>query len=91
MRPADAAAHHMVAGSAPDAQAAREILSKYGIGINDAENGMFLPMQKHAGMHTTKYYDAVNRALEHVGSREEAIQSLEFGRKRPVKAGRFPE
>jgi RHS repeat-associated protein len=43
VRPADAAAHHIVAGSAQGAAAARAALQRLGIDINDAVNGVFLP------------------------------------------------
>jgi hypothetical protein len=39
-------AHHMVAFKDERASAARAILKKFGIGINDAENGVFLPASK---------------------------------------------
>ena len=37
------AAHHIVAGKAPSAEAARQILLEYGVDIDDAANGVFLP------------------------------------------------
>ena len=37
------AAHHIVAGTARLAQDARDVLYKFGVGINDAVNGVFLP------------------------------------------------
>jgi len=40
------AAHHIVAGSSKKAEEARKILSKYNIGINSAENGIFLPIKE---------------------------------------------
>jgi len=36
-------AHHIVAGKAPSAEAARQILLEYGVDIDDAANGVFLP------------------------------------------------
>ena len=72
-RPADSAAHHIVAGSDARAAEARAILQQEGIGINDAENGVFLPKnssvpnptgaQVHSTVHTNIYYNAVNSAL----------------------------
>ena len=35
------AAHHIVAGKAPSAEAARQILLEYGVDIDDAANGVF--------------------------------------------------
>ena len=42
-RPAESAAHHIVAGGAAAAAQARAVLQRFGIGINDAANGVFLP------------------------------------------------
>ncbi len=76
LRPAGSAAHHIVAGAAPGAQAARETLARLGIGINDAANGVFLPAAQHAALHTTEYYTAVNKALAQVKTKDEAIKVL---------------
>jgi hypothetical protein len=45
VRPENSAAHHIVAGGAPnaDAEETRELLRKAGIDINEASNGVFLP------------------------------------------------
>jgi RHS repeat-associated protein len=75
-RPAGAVTHHIVAGRAADAARAREVLAKYGIGINDAANGAFLEPAKHARLHTKAYYRHVNEQLIGVQSREEAIEVL---------------
>jgi hypothetical protein len=39
-------AHHIVAGGFEDADPARQVLQKFGIGINEASNGVFLPADK---------------------------------------------
>ena len=76
------AAHHIVAGSAKGAEKAREILKKFGIGINDAANGVFLSTIQgtsgayHPGLHTAKYYDAVNQMLGKAKNKDEAIKIL---------------
>jgi len=79
------AAHHIVAGSSPKAAEARAILQKYGIDINDAANGVFLPMAKevaegayHPSLHTNKYYDEINSLLSDVTSKQEALDVLEY-------------
>lgn len=86
------AAHHIVAGSAPEAQEAREILEKYGIDINSAENGVFLPTVKgvssaayHPSLHTTLYYRIVNRLLRNASSREDVIDILDSIREELLK------
>jgi hypothetical protein len=42
-RVADVCAHHIVASGHPDAYRSRRMLFGWGIGINDADNGVFLP------------------------------------------------
>jgi RHS repeat-associated protein len=76
-RPAGSAAHHIVAGSAQGAAAARATLQRLGIGINDAANGVFLSGAEHAGVHTAEYYAAVNQALSGATTRAEAEQILQ--------------
>jgi hypothetical protein len=88
-RPAGAAAHHIAAGSAQGAAEARAVLRKFGIGINDSANGVFLAGAQHAGVHTAEYYAAVNRALATATSRaqaEQILESLGIG----LKNGTFP-
>ncbi|TAL80476.1 MAG: hypothetical protein EPN75_07110 [Beijerinckiaceae bacterium] len=89
VRPAGSAAHHIVAGSAPDALAARTVLQNYGIGINDAENGVFLPAEQHARLHTNAYYNAVNNALANAKSQDDVIRILGTIKSR-LKSGGFP-
>ena len=75
-------AHHIVALKALAAEPAREVLTRFGIGINSAINGVFLPATKavagssnailHRPMHTEAYYRAVNEALLRARSRAQA-------------------
>jgi hypothetical protein len=89
VRPAESAAHHIVAGSAQGAALARTTLQNLGIGINDAANGVFLKGVDHAGVHTAEYYDAVNKALSGVTTKAEAEQVLKsIGQK--LQAGTYP-
>jgi len=88
VRPSDSAAHHIVAGRVPLAAEARSILQSEGIGINDAENGVFLPKdttvpnssgaQVHSTVHTNIYYNAVNAALRNAapGTVAEVLQDI---------------
>lgn len=57
----------------PVCQDIRDLLSNNGIGINDAENGVYLPTRKvtknlneayHPEIHTKNYYENVNDVLE---------------------------
>lgn len=79
------AAHHIVAGSSPKATEARAILQKYGVDINDAANGVFLPTQKgvsnsayHPSLHTNAYYDKVNKLLSEATCKEDVLDILEY-------------
>jgi|CZKV01.1.fsa_nt_gi RHS repeat-associated protein len=87
-RPLDSAAHHIVAGNDPRAAQARAILQNEGIGINNVENGVFLPQNTsslnplgaavHSIIHTDVYYDAVNAALQNaqVGTVGDVLQDI---------------
>jgi hypothetical protein len=98
-RPEGYAAHHIVAGRDPPAEFARIVLRKFGIGINDAENGVFLPANKatqviagetiHSTLRSYKYYDAVNDALEKAKTKQEAIDTLARIRQ-ALQAGDYP-
>jgi hypothetical protein len=88
-RPPGSAAHHIVAGSAPGADVARAVLSKFGIGINEAANGVFLPGAQHAALHTNEYYTAVNAALQGATTRQQALNTLQSVGQ-ALQAGKFP-
>ena len=77
-RPPGTAAHHMVAGgrNLPAVHASRAILQKFGIAINDAENGVFLPLKTHYSIHTNAYYKAVEYELSTATTREDVIDVL---------------
>ena len=79
------AAHHIVAGNSPKAAEARAILQKYGVDINDAANGTFLPTVKdvaegayHPSLHTNAYYDKINKLLSEATCKEDVLDILEF-------------
>jgi hypothetical protein len=98
-RPTGYAAHHIAAGNAERAEFARGILQKFNISINDVSNGVFLPANRatqviagktiHSTLHTKKYYDAVNEALENATTRQEAIAILQ-GIGRALQSGDYP-
>ena len=78
------AAHHIVAGRAPGAQSARDILEKFKVDINNAVNGVFLPTTKdttestyHPSLHTNKYYDKVNNLLNKATSKDDVLDILD--------------
>jgi A nuclease family of the HNH/ENDO VII superfamily with conserved AHH len=78
------AAHHIVAFGDKRAAGAQEILKNFGIGINDAANGVFLPHRErndklgahHRSVHTKRYYLEVDEWLQRARTREEAIAIL---------------
>lgn len=96
-RQAGEAAHHIVAKAANAAEPARQALTRAGVRINDAVNGVFLPAAKdyvgqamnHLTLHTREYYDAVNRAMQNVQTRQEAVEVLTSIRDRLLN-GSFP-
>jgi len=88
-RPPGSAAHHIVAHSARDAAPARGVLQKFGININEAANGVFLPSAQHSALHTQEYYTRVNTALTSATTREQAINALQsIGQ--ALQSGTFP-
>lgn len=73
-RPGNVCAHHIVALGDPEARSSRALLFGWGIGINDADNGVFLPSKKgglldypdaarHTPRHEPAYHLAVFRTL----------------------------
>jgi antitoxin component of RelBE/YafQ-DinJ toxin-antitoxin module len=86
IKPPGAAVHHIVARTAKKAREAREVLQKYGIDMDDAVNGVFLPAARkspnpasasvHSTLHTDKYYKAVNELLLEANTRAEVVERL---------------
>jgi len=77
------AAHHIVAGNDSRALVSREILAQFGIDINDANNGVFLPTvdgvsnaTNHRIIHTDAYHQEVFRQLSYATTKQEAINIL---------------
>jgi RHS repeat-associated protein len=83
------AAHHMVAGDDLRAKPARDILEKHRIGINSAENGIYLkhidpnsaqPGAYHRIIHTDAYYRDVNTRIQRadrLGGKSGVLKELE--------------
>jgi len=102
-RPKEADAHHIVAQEDRRAVRSRGFLVNWGIGINDADNGVFLPRYAHTKIttlpdapshqviHTDLYYLSVTMRLQIV-----AKDTVEAGRgmlreiKSEIVAGKFP-
>ncbi|MFF3467684.1 ricin-type beta-trefoil lectin domain protein [Streptomyces sp. NPDC002619] len=98
-RPADTAAHHIVASTSQKAAAARQQLAKFGIDINDASNGVFLPRGSasanptgasvHSRIHTDDYYSYVNDLIGGARNANEARDVLGHLR-RQLQGGYWP-
>lgn len=96
-RPPGAAAHHIVAGKAAAAAKARDVLQRFGIGINDAVNGLFLPTMRsspnpsgaavHSTLHTKRYYNTVNQILDVARTRAEVEAILRALRESLLSGG----
>jgi hypothetical protein len=80
-RPPNVAAHAIVSGDKPEAKAARKILAKWKIRIDDPDNGVFLPRDvrfiphpdlpdaaNHAMVHSDEYYVNITAMLEQTTS-----------------------
>ena len=92
-RPANSAAHHIVGDTSKRAQAARDILNKHGIGVDDAVNGVFLPNRNnidnmpgilHNGKHPNRYFDRVNNIIieaDELGGKQSVLEALDDIRK----------
>ena len=78
------AAHHIVAGGDRNAKESRKILKSFGIDINDASNGVFLPCVKgaptkatyHPSLNTKVYNQNVYKMLKNAKSKEQVISIL---------------
>ena len=83
-KPPNTAAHHIVPENDKEAQDARDIMNKYGIDINGADNGVFLPTKNnggvdpgitHNGRHPKDYTRIINQKI---------VQADLFGGKQAV-------
>lgn len=98
-RPGAACAHHIVALTDKEARRSRDRIFKFGIAINDADNGVFLPRHSvglpgypkaahHSPYHSPRYHGEVWLRLrtrsEETGTREELK-----GMKADLLAGRM--
>lgn len=80
-------AHHIVAHGDQRAKNALDILKKFGMGVDEAVNGVFLPGFKrspnlqgkavHSTVHTNAYYIAVESRLAGAQTQAEVIKILQ--------------
>jgi len=85
-RPTNSCAHHIVALRDLEASQSRALLFRWGIGINDADNGVFLPVK---GVQLQGYPNATYHSPHHAATYQLTVYSqlrrekeLEGGRKR---------
>ncbi len=104
-RPDHVCAHHIVARGEPDALPSRDLLYGWGIGINDADNGVFLPRYKdvkveelpkathHGTLHKSLVYCArVHRRLTNLpdGATQEMSRKALRRMREEMTQGIFP-
>ncbi len=102
-RPANACAHHIVALKHEDAELARRRLFGWSIGINDADNGVFLPRwankplashpnaPQHEPVHSPLYFSTVYARLRSAEAKDsEAGRARLKTIKAQLQAGSFP-
>lgn len=95
-QPPNVAAHAIVSGSHPEAKAARKILAKFKIRIDDPDNGVYLPRDArfiphekmpdaacHSKVHTGEYYINVTNILNTATSELESGIALKLIAKKP--------
>jgi hypothetical protein len=83
-RPGGTQAHHIIGGSTEYGKLAQDRLSRLGVDLNSAANGVFLPGcgkskaigMVHCGSHTKEYDQAVLRRLESATDEVSAINIL---------------
>ncbi|MEU9704817.1 AHH domain-containing protein [Streptomyces sp. NPDC047981] len=88
-----------MAGNSPKAAPARVQLDRFGIGVNDAENGVWLPrsssspnphgLSVHSTIHTNEYYAYVNDLMSGARNRSEALDVIDHVR-RQLQGGGWP-
>ncbi len=90
-KPLNTATHAIVSGAHPRAEAARKILARFKIRVDDPHNGVFLPQSSryiphpempdavnHAGVHTKEYYVNVTTILRQTNSAMECRVALKL-------------
>ena len=90
-RPPNVAAHAIISGAHPEATAARKVLAKFKIRIDDPDNGVYLPRDSrfiphekmpaaanHAQVHTDEYYINVTNILNTAKSPAQCRMALKL-------------
>lgn len=95
-------AHHIVPGGHRSASEARAILKKFNIGVNSAENGVFLSgsragsikdffslSHRGSGLHSNSSIRSVTEMLRNAKTRDQAVEVLNSVRE-AIKSGTLP-
>jgi hypothetical protein len=104
-RPPNHEPHHVVPANDPRGARATEILEEAGIGVDDAQNGVWLPRTSagastpggiqaeaatsHDSVHTTRYFTELTERLERAREADRVAEEMEFIRLE-LQLGRFP-
>ncbi|RBQ20021.1 hypothetical protein DP939_09320 [Spongiactinospora rosea] len=91
--------HHIMVGNLLKAVSIKTVLGKFGTGVNDAENGGWLPLSSrspnptgasvHSRIHTNDYYDYVNDLMGEARTQQEAFDIIGHVRKQ-LQGGYWP-
>jgi hypothetical protein len=98
-QPPGTAAHHIIgwgAGASPNSPEflqrvaeARRTLDRYGVDVDSAANGAFLPLDVHRHLHTKAYWTEVTRRLSDASSKDDVVDILHDIRQELID-GTFP-
>lgn len=83
--PPGTAAHHIVACFDKRAEGPRRVLERFGVHINAAANGVYLPQRRHStapglyhpSLHTDAYHDEVFARLAAATTRRHVLEILD--------------
>jgi len=86
------AAHHIVHSTFdnPFARASREILGKFGIDINNANNGVFVSASQNSKFNAAPYMEKVYNLLKGSTSQQQVIQNLNSMRDQIISGTFYP-
>jgi hypothetical protein len=92
--PSSEEVHHIVPSTHREAELAREILDRFGIDINSADNGIVLTQSQHVGhgLHTDKAIRAVYDRLQQAEASGQRARIMDALQKiaQQIQAGAFP-
>src|SRR5262245_21561980 len=75
-KPIGTETHHVVPFSDRRAEPARKIMSKYGVSLEDADNGAWLSREYHDTLSRNSYFTWLNEKLSHARSESDVREAL---------------